>query len=412
MSTQGNLRINSARLWDSLMEMAKIGATPGGGCNRQTLTDVDREGRALFRRWCEEAGLTVGVDDMGTMFARRPGRNNDLAPVATGSHLDTQPTGGKYDGVLGVLAGLEVVRTLNELGIVTERPIEVINWTNEEGCRFGPAMLASGVFAGTHPRDWALARKDAQGTTFGEALNGGGFAGDEKTGARKLHAYVELHIEQGPILEAEGCEIGVVTTGQGFRWFDVAMIGRDSHTGATPMARRFDALLGASRIVERVHQIALAHPNSVGTVGFMEVSPNSRNVIPGLVKFTVDFRHVDGDALTKMADEFVASAQAIAAAQGLEITIDPAGAQPPVHFNPDILNLIRTSADESGYKHRDIASGAGHDAFHIAKVAPSAMIFCPCVEGLSHNEAEEIFPEWAKAGADVLLQTLVTLARA
>lgn len=412
MSTQGNLRINSARLWDSLMEMAKIGATPGGGCNRQTLTDVDREGRALFHRWCTEAGLTVSVDDMGTMFARRPGRNNDLAPVATGSHLDTQPTGGKFDGVLGVLAGLEVIRTLNELGIETERPIEVINWTNEEGCRFGPAMLASGVFAGTHPRDWALARKDAQGISFGEALTGGGFAGEEKVGARKLHAYVELHIEQGPILEAEGCDIGVVATGQGFRWFDVEIKGRDSHTGATPMGRRFDALLGASRIVERVHQIALAYPQSVGTVGFMEVSPNSRNVIPGLVKFTVDFRHVDGEALAAMAERFIKEAQEIAAAQGLEIVIDPAGAQPPVHFDTHILSLIRNAADEAGYKHRDLASGAGHDAFHIAKVAPSAMIFCPCVDGLSHNEAETIYPEWAKAGTDVLLQTLVTLARA
>ena len=411
MSTQGNLRINSARLWDSLMEMAKIGATPGGGNNRQTLTAVDREGRALFRRWCEEAGMVVGVDDLGNMFARRAGTNAALAPVATGSHLDTQPTGGKFDGVLGVLAGLEIVRTLNELGIVTERPIEVINWTNEEGCRFGPAMLASGVFAGTHTRDWALARKDAQGVSFGEALQDG-FAGDEPAGARPIHAYVELHIEQGPILEAEGCDIGVVTAGQGFRWFDVTITGRDSHTGATPMARRFDALLGAARLVDRVNAIALDHPPGVGTVGFMEVAPNSRNVIPGLVKFTVDFRHVDGDALDRMAARFMREAEDMAAAQGLAIAIEPAGAQPPVHFNPEICQLIRHAAEEAGYAHRDIASGAGHDAFHIAKIAPAAMIFCPCIDGLSHNEAETILPEWAKAGTDVLLQTLVTLARA
>ena len=277
-----NLRINADRLWDSIMEMAKIGPGIAGGNNRQTLTDEDGEGRALFQKWCEAAGLEMGVDQMGTMFARREGTDPDALPVYVGSHLDTQPTGGKYDGVLGVLGGLEVIRTLNDLGIKTRHPIVVTNWTNEEGTRFAPAMLASGVFAGVHEQDWAYDRKDKDGKRFGDELERIGWKGDEEVGARKMHAFFELHIEQGPILEDEGIDIGVVTHGQGLKWLQVTLTGRESHTGSTPMPKRRNAGLGMARITELVHEVAMDNqPDAVGAIGHMEVYPNSRNIIAG-----------------------------------------------------------------------------------------------------------------------------------
>ncbi|WP_153769156.1 Zn-dependent hydrolase [Labrenzia sp. CE80] len=408
-----NLRINGDRLWDSLMDMAKIGPGVAGGNNRQTLTDADAEGRKLFQKWCEDAGMTMGVDTMGNMFMTRPGTDPDALPVYMGSHLDTQPTGGKYDGVLGVLGGLEVVRTMNDLGIKTKHPIVVTNWSNEEGTRFAPAMLASGVFAGIHTQDWAYGKEDAEGKTFGDELKRIGWVGDEEVGARadKIHAMFELHIEQGPILEAEGKDIGVVTHGQGLWWLQVTVTGRDSHTGSTPMPMRRNAGLGMARMTELVHEIAMQHqPAAVGAIGHCDVYPNSRNVIPGKVVFTVDFRSPNQATLDGMKVEFEAKAPKIAEELGLSVEIEEAGHFDPVTFDAGCVTAIRSAAERLGYSHQDIISGAGHDACWINKVAPTAMIMCPCVDGLSHNEAEEISKEWATAGADVLFHAVVETA--
>jgi beta-ureidopropionase / N-carbamoyl-L-amino-acid hydrolase len=406
-----NLRIDGARLWDSLMQMAKIGPGVAGGNNRQTLTDADGEGRALFARWCDAAGLELGVDAMGTMFARREGAEPDLPPVYVGSHLDTQPTGGKYDGVLGVLGGLEVVRSLDDLGIRTRHPIVVTNWTNEEGTRFAPAMLASGVFAGVHDLDWAHARTDAKGLSFGSELERIGWKGAEPVGGRAMRAFFELHIEQGPILEAEGREIGVVTHGQGLWWLQVTLTGRDSHTGSTPMAMRRNAGLGMARVTELVNTIAMeSQPDAVGAIGQCDVFPNSRNVIPGRVVFTIDFRSPELAKLDRMKARLEAEAPRIAEELGLGIEIEVAGHFDPVAFDPDCVGAVRRAAERLGYSHRDIVSGAGHDACWINRVAPTAMVMCPCVDGLSHNEAEEITPEWAEKGANVLFHAVVETA--
>ncbi|QDY71638.1 Zn-dependent hydrolase [Qingshengfaniella alkalisoli] len=413
MSAPGeNLRINGDRLWDSLMEMAKIGPGVAGGNNRQTVTDEDGEGRALFQKWCEDAGCTMGVDQMGTMFARREGTDAGALPVYVGSHLDTQPTGGKYDGVLGVLGGLELIRTLNDLDIKTKHPIVVTNWTNEEGTRFAPAMLASGVFAGIHEQDWAYDREDAEGKKFGDELDRIGWRGDEEVGARKMHAFFELHIEQGPILEAEGKDIGVVTHGQGLWWLEVRLTGKDAHTGSTPMDMRVNAGLGMARITEAVHRTAMDHqPNAVGAVGQANVYPNSRNVIPGRSVFTIDFRSPDLAKLTSMREQLEKEAAEIARDLGLGIEIEPTGHFDPVEFDKDCVAAVRNAADRLGYSHRDIVSGAGHDACWINRVAPTAMVFCPCVDGLSHNEAEEISKDWAAAGADVLMHAVLETAQ-
>lgn len=407
-----NLRINSARLWDSLMEMAKIGPGVAGGNNRQTLTDADSEGRHLFQRWCEAAGMTMGVDTMGSMFATRAGTDPTALPVYMGSHLDTQPTGGKYDGVLGVLGALEAVRTMNDLGIKTKHPIVVTNWTNEEGTRFAPAMLASGVFAGMHSQDYAYGRRDAEGKSFGDELARIGWVGDEPVGARKMHAMLELHIEQGPILEAEGKDVGVVTHGQGLWWLEITLTGRDAHTGSTPMHMRVNAGLGMARITERVHQIAMSHqPNAVGAVGQCNVYPNSRNVIPGKVVFTVDIRSPEQSKLDAMKAEVIRAAHAVAAELGLGCSIEDVGHFDPVTFDAGLVKIVRQSAEKLGYSHMDIVSGAGHDACWINRVAPTVMIMCPCVGGLSHNEAEEISPEWAAAGTEVLLHAVLEVAQ-
>jgi len=406
-----NIRINSARLWDSLEEMALIGPGVAGGCNRQTLTDADSEGRHLFQRWCEAAGMTMGVDSMGNMFATRPGTDPAALPVYMGSHLDTQPTGGRYDGVLGVLGALEVVRSMNDLGLKTRRPIVVTNWTNEEGARFAPAMLASGVFAGIHTEDYAKSRRDMEGKVFGEELARIGWVGDEKVGARKMHAMLELHIEQGPILEAEGKTIGVVTHGQGLWWLEITLTGKDAHTGSTPMTMRVNAGLGMARITERVHQIAMSHqPNAVGAVGQVKVFPNSRNVIPGKVIFTVDIRSPEQGKLDAMRAEVERAAHAVARELGLGCEIEAVGHFDPVTFDPALVKVVRGAAERLGHSHMDIISGAGHDACWINRVAPTVMIMCPCVDGLSHNEAEEISPEWAAAGTDVLLHAALEVA--
>ncbi|RWD72793.1 Zn-dependent hydrolase [Mesorhizobium sp.] len=406
-----NLRINSDRLWDSLMEMAKIGPGIAGGNNRQTLTDSDKEGRALFKSWCDEAGLSMGVDQMGTMFMTRAGTDPDALPVYVGSHLDTQPTGGKYDGVLGVLSGLEVVRSLNDLGIKTKHPIVVTNWTNEEGARFAPAMLASGVFAGVHTQDYAYARKDLDGLTFGDELKRIGWVGDEKVGARKMHAYFEYHIEQGPILEAENKQIGVVTHCQGLWWLEFTLTGKEAHTGSTPMNLRVNAGLAMARILEMVQTVAIENqPGAVGGVGQVKFTPNSRNVLPGTVVFTVDIRSPDQAKLDGMRARIEKEAPKICEALGVKCSVEAVGHFDPITFDPTLVGRVRTAAEKLGYSHMNIISGAGHDACWAAKVAPATMVMCPCVGGLSHNEAEEISKEWAAAGADVLFHAVVETA--
>ncbi len=406
-----NLKVNQQRLWDSLMDMAKIGPGVAGGNNRQTLTDADAEGRALFQSWCEAAGMSMGVDTMGNMFATRPGEDPDALPVYMGSHLDTQPTGGNFDGVLGVLGGLEAVRTMNDLGIKTKHPIVVTNWTNEEGTRFAPAMLASGVFAGKHTQDWAYDRVDAEGKKFGDELKRIGWVGDEEVGARKMHAMFELHIEQGPILEAEGKDIGVVTHGQGLRWIECTVTGKESHTGSTPMPMRKNAGRGLALLTELAHEIAMKHqPNAVGAIGHIDVYPNSRNIIPGKVVFTVDFRSHLQEIIDAMLEEFYARAPKLCEEIGVGLETQVVGSFDPPAFNEKLVGAVRNAANTLGYSHMDIVSGAGHDACWINDVAPTAMIMCPCVDGLSHNEAEEISPEWAAAGADVLLHAVLETA--
>ena len=406
-----NLKINGSRLWDSLMEMAKIGPGVAGGNNRQTLTNEDAEGRTLFEKWCRAAGCEMGLDQMGNMFAHRPGTDSTSLPVYVGSHLDTQPTGGKYDGVLGVLGGLEILRTLNDLNIKTKHPIVVTNWTNEEGTRFAPPMLSSGVFAGVHTQDWAYDRTDAAGLKFGNELTRIGWKGEEAVGTREMHAFFELHIEQGPILEAEGKMIGVVTHGQGLSWTQVTISGIESHTGSTPMPMRKNAGLGMARVLELVDEIAWSHkPHAVGAAGHIDISPNSRNVIPGKAVFTIDFRSPDLAVITDMEVRLEDGARKICTEMGLEVSFEKVGGFDPVKFDEACVGAVRTAAERLGYSHMDLISGAGHDACWINKTAPTAMVMCPCVDGLSHNEAEEISQEWATAGADVLLHAVLEIA--
>ncbi len=411
MAPEQNLQIDGKRLWDSLMEMAKIGATEKGGCCRLALTDLDKQGRDLFVGWCESAGCSIKVDKMGNIFARRPGKNDHLAPVMTGSHLDTQPTGGRFDGVFGVLAGLEVVRSLNDLGIETERPVEVAVWTNEEGSRFAPAMVASGVFAGVFDLDYGLGRQDSEGKTMGEELERIGYAGSEEVGGREVHAFFETHIEQGPILEAEEKTIGIVTDAQGQRWYELTLTGVESHAGPTPMARRKDALLGAARVVELVNRTGLDNaPVACATVGMLDVHPNSRNVIPGKVFLTIDFRHPKDEVLTKMDGALRAGIERIAGEIGLEVELEQIFYYKPIQFDPTCVSAVREGAQAFGYEAREIVSGAGHDACYLAKVAPTAMVFVPCIDGISHNEVEDAKPEWITAGANVLLRAIVEKA--
>jgi len=406
-----NLRINPDRLWNSIHELAEIGPGVAGGSNRQTLTDDDKQGRELFKRWCEGAGLSMGLDQMGTMFARREGTDPSLEPVFVGSHLDTQPTGGRYDGVLGVLSGLEVIRTLNDLGIKTRRPIVVVNWTNEEGARFAPAMLASGVFAGIHTLDYAYGRKDLDGKSFGDELKRIGWVGDEKVGARKFHSYFEYHIEQGPILEAENKQIGVVTHGQGLWWLEFTLTGKEAHTGSTPMNLRVNAGLAMARIFEMVQAVAMENqPGAVGGVGQVKFSPNSRNVLPGTVVFTVDIRSPDIKKLDGMRARIEAEAAKLCEPLKVKCAVEAVGHFDPVAFDPALVDRVRNASAKLGYSHMNIISGAGHDACWMQRVGPSVMIMCPCVDGLSHNEAEDISKDWAAAGADVLFHAVAETA--
>jgi N-carbamoyl-L-amino-acid hydrolase len=411
MSAQTNQRIDGKRLWDLLMSMAQIGATPKGGVRRLTLTDVDKRGRDRFRADCEAAGLTVRIDAIGNMFARREGRDPNRLPVLFGSHLDSQPSGGKFDGALGVLAGLEVMRSLDDLGIVTEAPIELVNWTDEEGSRFGHSLMGSGVWSGTYPLEKVYALTDLDGVTVRSALDGIGYCGPQPAAAFPADAYFELHIEQGPILEREDKRIGIVTGAQAQVWYDAVAIGQDSHAGTTPPSTRKDALVCAARIIDLVDRMMRARgEDGRGTVGQLVVSPNSRNVVPGEVRFSVEFRHPSDAEVDRLDAEFPREASAIARACGVRLELTTLFKIPAQPFDPACIDLVRQGAAKLGYSAREIVSGAGHDAVYVARHVPTAMIFTPCKDGLSHNEAESIEPEEAEAGCQVLFEAV--LARA
>jgi len=410
------LHIDSDRLWQSLMDLAEIGGTAKGGVCRLALTDLDRQGRDLFVSWCRAAGLSVRVDAIGNIFARRAGTDPSRRAIAMGSHIDTQPTGGKFDGNFGVLAGLEVLRTLNDQNIQTTAPIEVVVWTNEEGSRFVPVMMGSGVFTEAFSLEYALAQQDTEGVSVGGELERIGYAGEQPAGevpGGMFDAYFEAHIEQGPVLEAYNLPIGVVPGALGQRWFDVTVTGMEAHAGPTPMDQRHDALLTAVRLVEQVNRIALNHaPHGRGTVGYLQVLPNSRNTIPGTVRFSVDFRALEDADLAAMEAELRdACATLVAGDARLMIDLKQVVCFPPSHFDPACVASVRDAAQELGLPCMEVVSGAGHDAVYLADVTPTAMIFVPCKDGVSHNEIEDADPAHIAAGADVLLHAVLKHAR-
>ncbi|MBI2717841.1 MAG: M20 family metallo-hydrolase [Rhizobiales bacterium] len=411
MTSKSNLTINPQRLWDALMETANFGATAKGGIRRLTVSDEDRRVRDWFKAECEKLGCKVQVDRCGNMFATRPGKRQDLLPIAMGSHLDTQPTGGKFDGVLGVLGALEAMRTLIDMGYETNAPVMIVNWTNEEGSRFAPAMLCSGVYAGVFTPDFAYSREDREGLKFGDELKRIGYLGPEPVGSIKFQAMFELHIEQGPILEAESKVIGVVTGVQGMRWYEVTVRGQESHTGATPMGLRKNALLGAARMIEAIHRVGMDHLPGVASVGLIENRPNSRNVVPGEVFFTVDLRHPDEAVLDRMEADYQAALPKIATELKLELEERRIWKSPAVKFAPDLIECVRHGASQAGYSTREMASGAGHDAAYIARAAPTTMIFVPCLGGISHNEAESTTLDECGAGSQVLLNAVLDFDR-
>ncbi len=408
-----NLRIDGNRLWKSICAMAEIGGTVNGGVRRLALTDEDRRARDLFVAWCRQAGCTVTIDQMGNIFARREGTDPTLSPIVTGSHLDSQPTGGRFDGAYGVLAGLEVIRTLNDHDFHTKAPIEVAVWTNEEGTRFAPAMLSSGVFAGVFDLPYGLSRLDSEGKKLGDELARIDYAGPAQVGGRPFGAFFEVHIEQGPVLEAGGKTIGVVTGAQGQRWYEITFRGQEAHAGTTPMHQRRDALVAASKLVDKVNRIGLEHgPCACATVGMLNVGPNSRNTIPGSVFLTVDFRHPDDVVLAKM-DAALRQCLALIHARGrLEVELQLIWHSPAVQFDPTCIVSVRDAAKNLGLTYMDIISGAGHDACYISRVAPTGMIFIPCENGISHNEIENAAEADVAAGAQVLLLALLTHAGA
>ncbi|MBM3342501.1 MAG: Zn-dependent hydrolase [Betaproteobacteria bacterium] len=403
------LTVNGERLWQSLADMAQIGATPKGGVRRIALTAEDKAGRDQFVAWCKAQGLAITIDRMGNIFARREGADSALPPVISGSHLDTQPSGGRFDGCYGVMAALEVCRTLDDHGITTRHPIEIAVWTNEEGTRFTPVMEGSGVFAGKFTVEHARAQKDVNGVTMGEALDAIGYAGDVECG-KPVAAYFEAHIEQGPVLENANEVIGVVSGGLGQRWFDVTVTGMDAHAGPTPMHLRRDALQGATPIVAAIDAIGRAHPDTRATVGHMRVEPNSRNVIPGTVHFSVDLRAPTDAQLSAMETQVREAAARECAARKLEHTMVQTVYFPPTPFAKVCKNAVRSAAQRYGYPHRELVSGAGHDAIYLASVCPAGMIFVPCKDGISHNEIEDARPEHITAGCNVLLQAVMEMA--
>jgi N-carbamoyl-L-amino-acid hydrolase len=405
------LTINPERLWASLMRMAEIGATPGGGVCRLALTDEDRQGRDLFVKWAREAGCRVDIDQMGNIFARRAGADDTLPPVMTGSHLDSQPTGGKFDGVYGVLAGLEVIRSLNDHHVVTQHPIEVVVWTNEEGSRFNPAMVASGVFAGEFSLDYGLSRRDLDGISIGQELDRTGYSGSRPCGGQPVKAYFEAHIEQGPILEDRQRIIGIVQGIQGMRWYTCTIEGMASHAGTTPLPSRQDALLGAAALIQAVHRAAELHaPDGRATVGQLVVHPNSPNVVPGRVDCTIDLRHPDADVLQAMEQHVRQSLSRICTDLHLSGNLEEIWYAPPTSFHPDCIAILRRATEQLDLPHMDIISGAGHDAKYLAQVCPTAMLFIPCKDGISHNEIEAADQTHVTHGCHVLLQALVEQA--
>jgi N-carbamoyl-L-amino-acid hydrolase len=404
--------IDRDRLWQSLMDLARLGATAKGGVCRLALTDLDRQARDLFVQWCEDAGCSVTVDGIGNIFARRPGRNPDLAPVMTGSHIDTQPTGGKFDGCYGVMAGLEVIRTLNDLKIETQAPIEVVVWTNEEGSRFAPCMMGSGVFAGKFDLQDTLHKRDEQGLSLGAELQRIGYAGSRAVTGHAVGAYFEAHIEQGPVLEDRATTIGVVMGCLGQKWFDLTLTGVEAHAGPTPMHLRKDALVGAAEVVSAVNRIAHQHqPHACGTVGCLSLHPGSRNVIPGQVHMTLDLRHLHADKLQAMVEQVRSVIDATAARHGLSVELTPTADFPPLDFDPACVNAVRDGAQALGLSHMDIVSGAGHDAIFVAELGPAGMIFVPCEGGISHNEIENAAPDDLAAGCAVLLRAMLNAAQ-
>ena len=406
-----SIRINGDRLWASLMELAQIGATAKGGVCRLTLTELDGQGRDLVTRWAREAGMTVTIDKIGNGFMRRAGRNNNLPPIVTGSHVDTQPTGGKFDGNYGVLAGLEVVRTLNDHGVETEAPIEVAFWTNEEGSRFVPVMMGSGVFAKAFTLEHAYAATDTEGKTVKDELARIGYIGTQEPGDHPIGTYFETHIEQGPVLEDNNKTIGVVQGVLGIRWFDCTVTGMEAHAGPTPMALRKDAMQVATHLMQEVVNAALRHkPHGRGTVGMVQVHPNSRNVIPGRVKFSIDLRNSTDALVDQMADEVKAYAAKLSQDSGLSIQIDMVSSYPAQAFHPDCIDAVARAAQKLGYSNMPAVSGAGHDAVYMARLAPSGMIFIPCKDGISHNEIEYAAPEHITAGCNVLLHAMLERA--
>jgi len=411
MTSKTNLTINPQRLWDALMETAKFGATPKGGIKRLTVSDEDKKVRDWFKAECEKLGCTVQVDEVGNMFATRAGRRKDMAPIALGSHLDTQPTGGKFDGVLGVLGALEALRTMVDMGYETNAPIMIANWTNEEGSRFAPAMLCSGVYAGVFTPEFAWSREDRNGIKLGDELTRIGYKGTHKAGSIKFSAMFELHIEQGPILEAENKIVGVVTGVQGMRWYEVTLKGQESHTGATPMGLRKNALLAAAQMINAINDIGFAHLPGVASVGLIENRPNSRNVVPGEVFFTVDLRHPDEAVLDLMEKDFRAAIAKIAEAGRVALEEKRIWNSPAVKFAPELIDCVRQGVKQAGFTAREMASGAGHDAAYIARVAPTTMIFVPCLGGISHNEEESTTLEECAAGTQVLLNAVLELDR-
>lgn len=406
------LTIDGERLWQSLMDMAQFGATPKGGVRRIALTPEDKAGRDQFVAWCRESGLAITIDSMGNIFARREGSDPALPPVVSGSHLDTQPSGGRFDGCYGVMAALEVCRTLDDLGITTRHPLEIAVWTNEEGTRFTPVMEGSGVFAGKFTVAHARAQQDVDGVTMGAALDAIGYAGEVPCGheGHPVAAYLEAHIEQGPVLEQEDKVIGVVSGGLGQRWFDITIRGMEAHAGPTPMTSRRDALQGAAQIVMAVDAIGRGHPDTRGTVGHLRVEPNSRNVIPGTVHFSVDLRAPTDALLAQLERQVRDAADKACAPRHLTYTMVQTVYFPPTPFADVCKSAIRDAAQRLGYPQRDLVSGAGHDAIYLASVCPAGMIFVPCKDGISHNEIEDARKDHIAAGGNVLLQAILELA--
>ncbi|MCL6417717.1 Zn-dependent hydrolase [Aestuariirhabdus sp. Z084] len=406
-----NIRVQGDRLWQSLMEMAQIGGTDKGGCNRQTFTDVDKQGRDLFIRWCLDAGCTMSIDTVGNIFARRPGIDNSLPPVLTGSHLDTQPTGGKFDGVYGVLAGLEVIRSLNDANLTTLAPLEIAVWTNEEGSRFSPAMLGSGVWCGEFDLDYAYSRQDKEGLSFFDELQRIGYLGSEPATHRPLKAAFEVHIEQGPILEDEGLQIGVLTGVQGMHWYDLTLFGQPCHAGPTPMEMRKDPFMALPDILTRLYRLADQYaPWGRVTFGDISANPGSRNTVPESITLAVDLRHPDQSVLDAMDQTFRSIVESATAEKQLDYKIDDEWRSPAVAFNTECIEAVRGAVCALGYSNKEMVSGAGHDSVYISRVAPTSMIFIPCEGGLSHNEAENASTEDLEAGANVLLHAMLKMA--